>query len=485
MDGYVRVSQVAGRSGDRFQSPAEQRDTINAWAKAHGVKIAMIHEDLDRSGGTMIRPGMDAALERIARGKSSGIVVARIDRFARTVVGGLLTIQTLDEQGARVVSVAESIDPATPVGRAMLGLLLIMAEWQRDLAEEALTASQARAVAAGRYPGKTPYGYRRDDGRVVIDPDTSKVVRRVFELRAAGMGWRAIADTLTREKVPTSLGRSAWAPTTVSGIIQSRAALGVWRGPRGGYLEDAWPAIVTPDLWEAANAVKGTTDSSRQHHDRLLAGIARCAACRSTLKRSVNPHGFVSYGCTTIGCANKGMTVGAAVLDEYVTALVDERLAGIATESAPSEDLELGALVAAREAAAREFELWRDDTEMREILGDVDYRAGLKERARVRDAADLALAAHHAQHRSGILVPLTGERAVQRLADLDWEDRRRVVQAYLHSVWVRRSKVRGLAARRHVGRRARVVWMDDRHQPDLPDRQREFGPVEWPDEPPT
>jgi DNA invertase Pin-like site-specific DNA recombinase len=154
LDGYIRVSQVAGRKGDRFQSPGAQRSSIEGWAKAHGVKIAMIHEDLDRSGGTMDRPGMNEALRRIEAGASGGLVVARLDRFARTVIGGLTTIHDLHDRGARVVSVAENLDPATPMGRAMLGLLLIMAEWQRDQANEHLAAAQIRAAGASRRRGQ-------------------------------------------------------------------------------------------------------------------------------------------------------------------------------------------------------------------------------------------------------------------------------------------------------------------------------------------
>src|SRR3954469_9557757 len=176
MDGYIRVSQVAGRSGDSFQSPTQQRESIEAWAKANGVRIGAWHEDLDKSGGTMDRPGMNAALGRIGEGKSSGLVVGRLDRFARTLIGGLTTIEELHNKGARVVSVAESIDPASPMGRAMLGLLLLMAQWQRDQAKDHIEAAMVRAVAAGRYPKRPSYGYRRDErGHTVVDEAAAAV----------------------------------------------------------------------------------------------------------------------------------------------------------------------------------------------------------------------------------------------------------------------------------------------------------------------
>src|SRR4051794_25315701 len=296
MDGYIRVSQVAGRAGERFQSPGQQRTAITGWAKAHGVKIAAWHEDLDRSGGTMDRPGMNHVRRRVAAGETDGVIVARLDRFARTVIGGLTTIRDLHEQGASVVSVAESVDPTSPMGRAMLGLLLIMAEWQRDQANEHLAAAQHQATSAGRFPGKPGFGYRRTPaGLTEVDDRAAVVVRRIFHARAGGHGWRAIADELTREGVATPLGRQRWAPSTVQGIIRSEAPLGVFVGPRGLRIEDAWPAIVTRQVWETANAVRGVRDDSRRYEDRLFAGLARCAGCRHVMARTVNPHGFVSY----------------------------------------------------------------------------------------------------------------------------------------------------------------------------------------------
>lgn len=479
MDGYIRVSQVGGRGGERFQSPTAQRDAISGWAKAHGVRVGRYFEDLDRSGGTMDRPGMAQALQRIDSGHSEGIIVARLDRFARTVPGGLQTIYALHERGARVVSVAESIDPATPMGRAMLGLLLIMAEWVRDQADEYLEGAIARATLAGRYATKTPYGYRRTtEGTIEPHPETSEHVRWIFEQRAAGTGWRKIASLLTDRGIPNPRGDDRWAHNTVFGIVRSEAPLGAFRGPRGHHVPDAWPAIVSRELWDAANRIHGRRDNDRKHHDRLLAGIARCAGCRATLKRMVNPEGFVSYGCTRIGCDQRP-SIGAHLLDGHVAALVDERLARIAVERADETDTELAPLLAARDAADREFEQWRDDTGLRGVIGDDDYRAGLIERAKARDAAAATLANYRS--RTVALVPDAPEGGTVVLETLEWDDRRRVVEAYLHSVWVRKGTVRGPGAKRHVAERVRVVWMDDRDRPTLPTSQKPiYDPVPWP-----
>lgn len=479
LDGYVRVSQVAGRSGDRFQSPGQQRDSITAWAKANGVTIAKIHEDLDRSGGTMDRPGMNEALRRVDEGISGGLVVARLDRFARTVVGGLLTIRRLHDKGARVVSVAESLDPATPMGRAMLGLLLIMAEWQRDQADEHLAAAQYRATSAGRFPGKPAFGYARTNkGLTIVDEPAAEIVRQIFRARAGGVGWRKITDDLSKGHIRTPLGRRLWAPSTVQGIVRSEAPLGVFVGPRGLRVEDAWPAIVDRDLWDAANAIHGTRDNSRSYQDRLFAGIVRCAGCRLVLARAVNNTGFVSYACQTRGCPVRP-TIGAALLDGHVAQVIDDRLARIAMEpETPAVDDEAERLEIGRASAVRELEAWRDDTELRTVLGNVDWREGMLARARARDSAEADLASFRARHGLFITETLPDGGSLS-LELLPWEARREVVDALLHSVWVRRSEKRGAAATRHVDHRLRVVWRDDPDLPALASRTSEVGPLQW------
>lgn len=448
-------------------SPTMQREAIEQWAKTNGVQIGEMHEDMTRSGGTMDRPGMNRALARVRAGKSSGLIVARLDRFSRTLSGGLATIEELRGLGARVVSVAESVDPETPMGRAMLGLLLVIAQWQRDMAEESFAASMVRAVAQKRYPTRTPYGYRRDEaGQIIVDDATAAVVRRIFSERAAGVGWRKIADDLTKDGIQTPFtGGSRWATSTLHSIIRSTSPLGVFTGPRGLHVEEAWEPIVERDLWERANAIRGTRDDARKYEDRLFAGIARCAGCRFVMVRQVNPNGFVSYGCPTRGCKGGG-SLSAALLDAHVGEMVDQRLARIVLEPQVADDSERDRLTADRDRAVAELERWRDDAEMRSILGDHDYREGLISRARARDAAEEALREYTAV--VGLPDLDLPEGVVPTLEALPWDVRRSVVDVLVHSVFVRRSQHKGPAATKRVGERLHVAFRDDAALPDLP-----------------
>src|SRR4051794_17845581 len=99
IDGYVRVSQVRGREGDSFISPQSQEDRIRQWAKLHGYEVAVVHVELDQSGAKADRPKLQAALERIERGDTHGLVVARLDRLGRSLIDGLGYIERIERAG--------------------------------------------------------------------------------------------------------------------------------------------------------------------------------------------------------------------------------------------------------------------------------------------------------------------------------------------------------------------------------------------------
>ena len=120
-DAYIRVSRRAGREGESFISPELQRKKIADWAKLHEVEILEWWEEIDQSGAKVDRPLFQQALARCEAGETGGIVVAKLDRFARSAVDALSAIRRLNDAGARLVSVEDNFDGSTPMGASRLG----------------------------------------------------------------------------------------------------------------------------------------------------------------------------------------------------------------------------------------------------------------------------------------------------------------------------------------------------------------------------
>src|SRR5262245_25021724 len=116
VDIYVRVSDVRGRGGESFISPQDQEARCRALAEARGFRVGEVLTDLDQTGSKMRRPQLDEAIRRIEDGISGGIIVAKLDRFSRTLVGGLQTLEQINGLGGAVVVADGEFDTSTATG---------------------------------------------------------------------------------------------------------------------------------------------------------------------------------------------------------------------------------------------------------------------------------------------------------------------------------------------------------------------------------
>lgn len=107
------------------------------------------------SGARADRPGLTDALN-FARDGEDTIVVARLDRLGRSLRDALHTVQDLTDRGIGLKALDVELDTSTAAGRLMLNLLLVLADWERDLLRERTREGVARARAAGRRPGPRP-----------------------------------------------------------------------------------------------------------------------------------------------------------------------------------------------------------------------------------------------------------------------------------------------------------------------------------------
>jgi DNA invertase Pin-like site-specific DNA recombinase len=259
VDGYVRVSRVGGRKGERFISPAVQREMIEGWAVMRGARLLEVFEELDESGGRADRPQLEMALGRVESGISQGIVVAKVDRFGRSLLSGLAAIERIKVAGGTFVSVQDGLDTSTDSGRLVLRILLSLGEWESERIAAAWEQAHARAIARGTYVApRAPVGYRRTrSGRLRPDGKTAAIVAEPFRRRAAGEPAGAIGDWMEAQGVRTGRGHQCWTTTSVYGLMHNRVYLG--EIVYGAHVnERAHPPLVDSATWQAAQRPQRT-----------------------------------------------------------------------------------------------------------------------------------------------------------------------------------------------------------------------------------
>ena len=194
---YLRVAPRE-RSGERPGLDV-QRDAIARAARGAGWDIVRSEEDV-RSGRTLRRPGLRAALSACRAGEAEGIVVSRLDRLTYSLVDLAELVREAMEGGFTLVSLEPEVDLAADGGRAVGEVLTEAASWQpRAIA----TAGRALAGRPGR-PSSTP----------------AAVAERIRDLRGEGMTLQAICDTLNAERIPTPRGGAEWRPTSLRSVLR-------------------------------------------------------------------------------------------------------------------------------------------------------------------------------------------------------------------------------------------------------------------------
>ena len=123
---------------------------IERWAAERSVELVLHDPEENVSGATMDRPIFNRIMRRIRAGESGGIVVYKLDRFARTLVGGLTTLNELTDHRALFASATEPLfDFTTADGRIFLQINLMMAEYFRERTREGWETSLTYAVGRG------------------------------------------------------------------------------------------------------------------------------------------------------------------------------------------------------------------------------------------------------------------------------------------------------------------------------------------------
>jgi site-specific DNA recombinase len=446
LDGYIRVSQTRGREGDSFISPKVQRAAVQKWADARGVSIAAWHEDLDQSGGKLHRPGLDAMLARIRTGQTGGLAVAQLDRLSRAgVADALRLVEGVHEAGAKIAVVDLGIDPTTPVGEFSMTLFLALGRMQRRQFQERWQEAQGRAIGRGIH-FRAPFGYTKP-GRakpLVPNPMTGPLVKQTFELRASGEPWPKIVNFLNERHPPNKAPE--WTRSTVHHLIRNPAYLG--QATCGKHVQaGAHPALVSLELWEAANAVKAQAPSRGDGEGTLLAGLVRCAGCRYVMSKGATqgagrPERLLTYTCRrnhSAGRCSESCAIKREIIEQYVEDAFYERY-GEASIEAMADHTDLDAVRQELAEAEAELETFRDNKRIRatlEAVGDGSFEDGISARAERVIAAREKLAAIRASAVGFVLPDAVSYR------NLKLPERRALLRTGIGAIFVRRSLRRG------------------------------------------
>lgn len=230
--GYGRLSKPEKESGSI--SLDWQESVIRAYCKAHGLDLVSIFLDDGISAGKLLatRPAGGQLLEALGK-QPCRLVVAKLDRLFRSGHDFYLNVTEWDRAGVELVSIAEGFDMGSIFGRAMAGILAVIAELERGLIQQRIQAGvKVRMDRGERVSRDATYGTRFiESGRtnakgepiLVKVPDAQELanIRLMRSLRKRGASLREIAAELDSRGIKPRRG-DKWAPSSLLNILKPR-----------------------------------------------------------------------------------------------------------------------------------------------------------------------------------------------------------------------------------------------------------------------
>jgi DNA invertase Pin-like site-specific DNA recombinase len=211
--GYARVS--THQQGDSGLGIAAQRAALEQAASDRGYELVDVLADVasaKRKNGKL--DNRKAAMERVEAGEADGILVAKLDRLARSFLDFAEILERAQRKRWALVIVEPNIDLSTPAGRMVAGILATVAEFERELVSERTKNARAAAVAAGKPVGGRPLG------KYEIP---AEIRERIARERDEHRSFRAIARGLDADGIKPARAGS-WSAETVRQVVLAEIA---------------------------------------------------------------------------------------------------------------------------------------------------------------------------------------------------------------------------------------------------------------------
>lgn len=290
---YIRVStHEQAMEGYSIQAQTER---LQAYCKAKGWGVFHIYTDAGFSGSNMQRPALSQLLEDVEAGRVDCVLVYKLDRLSRSQKDTLHMIEDVFlDHGCDFVSMSENFDTSTPLGRAMIGILSVFAQLEREQIRERMAMGRTERAKSGLWQGGgwVPVGYDYVDGRLVPNPVRAAAVKEIYARFIRGDAITSIKNAINKKYALD------FADTTVRSALMHRLYVGdiVWMGKV--YKGQHEPLV---DAETYARAQARLRDRSRIAASKpnpfrprtLLAGLLYCENCgtRYTLKGNYSGHG--------------------------------------------------------------------------------------------------------------------------------------------------------------------------------------------------
>lgn len=305
---YVRVSTT--NQAEEGYSIDEQIDKLEAYCKIKDWSVYKVYTDGGFSGSNTDRPALENLIKDANKKKFDTVLVYKLDRLSRSQKDTLFLIEDVFiKNGIEFLSLQENFDTSTPFGKAMIGLLSVFAQLEREQIKERMQLGKLGRAKAGKSMmwAKTSYGYdyHKETGTVTINPAQALAIKFIFESYLSGRSVTKLRDDLN-EKYPKPI---PWNYRAVRKILDNPVYCG-YNQYLGEIYKGNHEPIISKEVYDktqkelkirqrtAAENVNPRPFQSKY----MLSGIVQCGYCLAPLKiimgvKRKDGTRFIKYEC--------------------------------------------------------------------------------------------------------------------------------------------------------------------------------------------
>jgi site-specific DNA recombinase len=304
---YSRVStQEQAQNGHSID---EQVSRMTKYCEALGWSFS-VYTDAGYSGSNTNRPALQRLIEDAKTGKIERVLVYKLDRLSRSQKDTLTLIDDVFlANGCDFVSISENFDTATPLGRAMIGILAVFAQLEREQIRERMSMGKEARIRQGKWTGGiSPYGYtyKKKTDYLTVDPQEAPYVKMLFEAVASGKPiFRVMEDF---NAAGYRLRNNNWSMWSIKYMLENKTYCGYIRH-NDEWLKGNHEAIITEELFDRVASI--LSDNRRKYEEQgipsggrnvstLLGGLIRCGICGGKYGKRLSgspPNRHYTYVC--------------------------------------------------------------------------------------------------------------------------------------------------------------------------------------------
>lgn len=305
---YVRVSTTS--QAEEGYSIEEQKDKLEAYCKIKDWSVYKIYTDGGFSGSNTDRPALEQLIKDAQKKKFDTVLVYKLDRLSRSQKDTLYLIEEVFiKNGIEFLSLQENFDTSTPFGKAMIGLLAVFAQLEREQIKERMQLGKLGRAKSGKSMmwAKTSYGYdyHKETGTVTVNHAQALAVKFMFESYLSGRSITKLRDDLN-EKYPKKI---AWSYRVIRQILDNPVYCGYNQYLGEIYKGNHEPIISKETYDKTQEELKIRQRTAAENVNPrpfqakyMLSGIAQCGYCGAPLKimmGMIRKDGsrFIKYEC--------------------------------------------------------------------------------------------------------------------------------------------------------------------------------------------